>query len=55
VDWLGWEDPLVLSRDPQELKRERESDPAEAGKRLAYVLPMVDAMLQFALKGNHQK
>jgi hypothetical protein len=49
VDWLSWEDPLVLSRDPDELKREREGSPEEVGRRLAYALPMVEAMLQFAL------
>jgi hypothetical protein len=48
VDWLAWEDPFILGRDPRELKREREASLAEADKRLAYVLPMVAALQQHA-------
>lgn len=50
VDWLAWEDPFILGRDPAELKRERENSLEETEKRLAYVLPMVDALTKFARK-----
>lgn len=50
VDWLAWEDPFILSRDLEELKRERENSPQETQKRLAYAVPMVETMVQFALK-----
>jgi len=44
VDWLAWEDPFILSRDPAELKRERENSLAETKKRLNYVLPMIQTL-----------
>ena len=50
VDWLAWEDPFVLSRDPEDLRQERENDPAETQKRLAYTMPMVETLLHYALK-----
>ncbi len=50
VDWLAWEDPFVLSRDPQELRQAREDSPEETQKRLAYAMPMVEILLQYALK-----
>ncbi|HEY5269186.1 MAG TPA: hypothetical protein VII97_02540 [Anaerolineales bacterium] len=50
VDWLAWEDPFILDRDPGELKREREGSLAETEKRLSYVLPMVDALTKFSIK-----
>lgn len=50
VDWLAWEDPFVWSRDPEELKREKENSLEETQKRLAYAMPMVETMLQYALK-----
>jgi hypothetical protein len=55
VDWLAWEDPFILGRDPEELKRERENSPEETRKRLSYAIPMVESMLQDALKqtGNN--
>lgn len=46
VDWLAWEDPFILGRDPHQLKQEREQSPAETQKRLAYLLPMLEAMHQ---------
>ena len=49
VDWLAWEDPFILSRDPEELKHERENSLEETQKRLAYAMPMVETMVQFAL------
>ncbi len=48
VDWLAWEDPFVLGRAAAALKREREGSLAETRKRLAYALPMVELMTQFA-------
>lgn len=51
VDWLAWEDPFVLSRDAEALKAERENDPTETEKRLAYTIPIVEAITKFAL-GN---
>jgi len=48
VDWLAWEDPFILGRDAEELKREREASLEETQKRLAYVLPMVEALLRHA-------
>jgi hypothetical protein len=52
VDWLAWEDPFVFSRDPEELKHERENSPEETQKRLSYAMPMVENLLQYALKKN---
>jgi hypothetical protein len=46
VDWLEWEDPFVLSRDASALKTERENSFAEAQKRLAYIIPTLQALLQ---------
>jgi hypothetical protein len=48
VDWLAWEDPFILNRDPQTLKTERENDPAETRKRLAYSLPMMLLLHQYS-------
>ncbi len=50
VDWLAWEDPFLLSRDPQELKAEREHSDTENRKRLAYVIPMLQVMYQAILE-----
>jgi hypothetical protein len=55
VDWLGWEDPFILVRDPEELKRERENSPAETQKRLTYAVRMVETMVQFALDQKRAK
>ena len=46
VDWLAWEDPLVLGADPAQLKREREASPQEVRKRLSYVLPTIQRLLE---------
>jgi hypothetical protein len=50
VDWLAWEDPLILRRDPEMLKTEREKSPQETQKRLSYAIPMIETMLQAALR-----
>lgn len=41
VDWLAWEDPFILGRDPQLLRKEREESVVEVRKRLGYVVPML--------------
>jgi len=52
VDWLAWEDPLVLNRDADELRQERENSPIEINKRLNYVLPMIDMLTKFSRNGK---
>ncbi|HEY3475918.1 MAG TPA: hypothetical protein VGK56_15005 [Anaerolineales bacterium] len=54
VDWLAWEDPFVLSRDPIELKRERENSLAETNKRLKYVLPMIETLARLSKNGRKE-
>jgi hypothetical protein len=49
VDWLAWEDPFILGRDPQALKAERENDPAETRKRLAYAIKMMTVQESYVL------
>ena len=48
VDWLAWEDPFILGCDPPTLKTERENDPSETRKRLAYALPMLKILHQYS-------
>jgi hypothetical protein len=48
VDWLAWEDPMILSRDAAELKHERENSPEETQKRLSYALPMIETLIRLA-------
>ncbi len=48
VDWLAWEDPFILSRDPAELKHERENSSSETKKRLNYVLPMIQTLTRLS-------
>ena len=43
VDWLAWEDAFILGVEAETLKRQRENDPQETRKRMAYV----GQMLQF--------
>lgn len=52
VDWLAWEDAFILSRDPVELKYERENSIAETRKRLAYVLPMIELLTRLSPNGR---
>jgi hypothetical protein len=52
VDWLTWEDPFLMRRDPAEMKAEREQSVDEYEKRLSYCLPMVEALTQFAIKSK---
>lgn len=44
VDWLAWEDPFILSRDPKQLKAERERSIGETRKRQAYVIPILQLL-----------
>ncbi|MBN2393940.1 MAG: hypothetical protein JXR84_24620 [Anaerolineae bacterium] len=39
VDWLAWEDPFILGCDAVRLRIERENNPRETQKRLAYIMP----------------
>ena len=52
VDWLAWEDPMILSRDAAELKRERENSLDETQKRLSYVLPMIETLARLSANGR---
>lgn len=51
VDWLAWEDPFILGWDAQQLKQEREQNPTETAKRLAYALPMIELMHEAMIHG----
>lgn len=46
VDWLSWEDPFILDKDPKSYKMEREKDPLETKKRMDYVLPQINYLLR---------
>jgi hypothetical protein len=48
VDWLAWEDPFLLNRDADELKRERENSLEENRKRLRYILPMIETLARLS-------
>jgi hypothetical protein len=48
VDWLAWEDPFLEGRNPLELKREREASLAETQKRLGYVIPIMQVLLEYS-------
>lgn len=52
VDWLAWEDPFLVGRDPNELKRERENSLVETDKRLSYVLPMIETLTRLPMNGR---
>lgn len=52
VDWLAWEDPFILNRDADELKREREQSLDETNKRLSYILPMLETLTRFSKNGR---
>ncbi len=44
VDWLSWEDPFIMSCNPERLKIEREQNVSETRKRLAYVIPILQLL-----------
>lgn len=48
VDWLEWEDPFFSSKNAVTLKQEREESALETKKRLAYVIPMVQKIIEHA-------
>jgi hypothetical protein len=48
VDWLAWEDPFMLGRDPAELKATQEDNPADWEKLLGYAQAMVRVLLAHA-------
>ncbi len=50
VDWLAWEDPFLLIRDALVLKSERENSEVETQKRLAYIIPTLQALLRYSQK-----
>jgi hypothetical protein len=45
VDWLSWEDPFILGKNPKTFKEERERNPQENEKRLSYVMPIIKLLL----------
>jgi len=48
VDWLAWEDPFILGRPADELRREREGSIAETRKRFGYVIPSLELLARHA-------
>ena len=46
VDWLSWEDPYIFDRERVGLKKEREASMEEDRKRLGYVLPTIEWLLE---------
>jgi hypothetical protein len=48
VDWLAWEDPFILGRNADELKRERKNSLEETKKRLRYILPMIQTLTRLS-------
>ncbi len=52
VDWLAWEDPFILGREPAGLKKERENSPGEVNKRFAYAIPMLQLLYAAAQGGG---
>ena len=45
VDWLEWEDPFVLGREPAGFKKEREESAEEGQKRMKYVMATIEWLL----------
>jgi hypothetical protein len=54
VDWLAWEDPFILSRDPTELKHGRGNSLVETHKRLKYVIPMIKTLTNLSANGRNK-
>jgi hypothetical protein len=48
VDWLAWEDPFIYGCDPEQLRAERDQSADETRKRLGYVLPMLEVLIEAA-------
>jgi len=45
VDWLLWEDPFIYSRNPDDLKTERDNSIEETQKRLQWLRPIMRVLL----------
>jgi hypothetical protein len=52
VDWLAWEDPFILGRNPAELKYERDHSLEETHKRLSYIVPMIETLTKYSRNGR---
>jgi hypothetical protein len=46
VDWLSWEDPFITANDATALKQDRENSVDETRKRLIYVIPMLQLLVE---------
>ncbi len=46
VDWLAWEDPFIFGCEHDEMKQAFEKDPRQHQKRLAYIIPVLQCLLQ---------
>ena len=46
VDWLAWEDPYIFSQDAFAFKQDREASQQETRKRLAYLIPVLQLLLE---------
>lgn len=44
VDWLSWEDPFIMSYNPEQLKLAKEQSADETRKRLSYVIPILQLL-----------
>jgi hypothetical protein len=45
VDWLSWEDPFIFEKNEKDYKKEREQGEDEKKKRLGYVIPAIEMVL----------
>lgn len=50
VDWLEWEDPFIFDKDYQTYKTERENSLDENRKRLGYVIPTIELLLEKSIR-----
>jgi len=51
VDWLAWQDPFLHSRDPGQLKQERENSLQETQKRLGRLIPVLQRLVESTSAG----
>jgi hypothetical protein len=47
VDWLAWEDPFILDKDPDILRQTRQDDLAETRFRMTYVASMLELLAKY--------
>ncbi|MCI0398334.1 MAG: hypothetical protein L0322_25850 [Chloroflexi bacterium] len=52
VDWLSWEDPFIYGRDAAELLAERDNDHEETLKRLRWLRPILQVLLESVRQKN---